>query len=60
MEYSHIVEKAKKSLKVKGNKKIGYGCMCKKSQCQKKYCECFNMGIKCREECGCVDCCNGK
>lgn len=35
-------------------------CTCKKSQCRKKYCECFNAGLKCTEECECCDCHNDK
>lgn len=36
------------------------GCHCKKSSCLKKYCECFNYGIGCSEECCCIDCQNLK
>lgn len=36
------------------------GCKCKKSQCQKKYCECYNEGAFCGPDCGCVDCLNGE
>ena len=31
-------------------------CTCKKSKCQKKYCECFNAGVKCSENCECSGC----
>ena len=37
----------------------GKGRNCKKSQCKKKYCECFNAGICCGSECKCEDCSNG-
>lgn len=34
------------------------GCSCQKSQCIKKYCECFAQGLKCTNRCGCIKCCN--
>ena len=33
-------------------------CTCKKSQCRKKYCECYSAGLKCSEFCECKDCHN--
>lgn len=29
------------------------GCNCRKTKCLKKYCECFNAGIPCGENCKC-------
>lgn len=34
------------------------GCNCKKSNCLKKYCECFSEGIPCTNNCNCNDCKN--
>ena len=32
------------------------GCVCKRSRCQKKYCECFRNRVACTTKCQCVDC----
>jgi hypothetical protein len=34
------------------------GCACQKSQCQKKYCECYSSQLKCTSKCACFDCKN--
>lgn len=33
-------------------------CNCKKSGCNKKYCECYGAGIKCSAACKCSSCKN--
>lgn len=34
------------------------GCICKKTECVKKYCECFSNGVSCSKECKCINCSN--
>lgn len=34
-------------------------CTCTKSNCNKKYCECYKSGQKCTEKCRCINCKNG-
>jgi len=34
------------------------GCKCKKTNCTKKYCECYSHGKACNESCSCTNCDN--
>ncbi|KAM3140545.1 hypothetical protein pb186bvf_007357 [Paramecium bursaria] len=34
------------------------GCICKRTQCLKFYCQCFQAGKLCTDSCECMDCCN--
>jgi len=38
--------------------RIEVGCNCKKTSCQRNYCFCFRRGLKCNNQCQCIDCCN--
>jgi len=42
-----------------GTLKTVRGCRCRRSKCQKKYCECFGAGLKCSTNCVCEGCLNG-
>ena len=68
-ENAHQVDRARQGILMKDpaafddkvNKEEGHkkGCRCKRSKCLKKYCECYNAGVKCNPAiCQCVDCCN--
>ena len=34
------------------------GCRCKRTNCRKKYCECFQLGVMCGPDCVCTGCQN--
>ena len=43
---------------LKRKRSITSGCNCSKSQCSKKYCECYKNGKECSELCKCTNCTN--
>ncbi|CAD8065508.1 unnamed protein product [Paramecium sonneborni] len=59
---NHVYKKCHRDKKVPVNEllslQMSYGCKCKSTGCQKKYCECFKRGQICGELCSCEDCLN--
>jgi len=50
--------KDKALLEKKNNRASGINCRCVKSQCLKLYCDCFQSGVVCGNDCMCVKCLN--
>jgi hypothetical protein len=62
-ETNKITVKNKKDLEENVSYRVNFvymkGCNCKNSQCQKRYCDCFQYGIGCTSKCKCEGCLNG-
>ena len=59
--FEEVIENAKMGVKEGGSRSCKLSekrCNCKKSQCLKRYCECFNAGVGCGEGCKCEGCLN--
>ncbi|CAD8155915.1 unnamed protein product [Paramecium octaurelia] len=59
---NYVFKKCNRDKNVPANEllslQISYGCKCKSTECQKKYCECFKRGHVCGDLCSCEDCLN--
>ncbi len=54
--YADVKDKNPSAMKTSINNEKDFGCNCTKSNCLKKYCECFKAGKHCNESCRCRDC----
>ncbi|KAG0448078.1 hypothetical protein HPP92_028014 [Vanilla planifolia] len=58
VSFEHDVEMGEESNKTPASARHKRGCNCKKSNCLKKYCECFQGGVGCSFSCRCEGCKN--
>ena len=55
-----LVNQCRRSISERNSKAFDQtiSCSCKRTNCLKKYCDCYRIGILCTDKCSCVDCSN--
>jgi len=57
-KYKSIIERNPRAIYQINSVKKSFTCNCKNSNCQKKYCDCFQNGKSCTSKCKCLNCYN--